>query len=68
MHTYFDLKSIEIAILAAVLACKASKQDRSVTEAMTNDDVDLASRAQYTIIQMIKNREIEGYGQHKVSF
>ena len=48
-------------ILAAVLACKVSKKDRSVTEAMTTDDVDLASRAQYTAIQTV-----EDYRQHKV--
>ena len=68
MHTYFDLKWIEIVILAAVLACKASKKDRSITEAMMRDDIDLASRAQYTAIQTIKSPEIEGYGQRKVSF
>ena len=61
MHTYFDLQSKEIILLAAVLACKASKKDRSVTEAMTRDDVELVSRAQYIAIQMVKNREIEGY-------
>jgi hypothetical protein len=68
MHTYFDLQSIEIILLAAVLVCKVSNKDRSVTEAMTNNDVDLVSRAQYIAIQTIKNREIEGYGQHEVSF
>ena len=51
--------------LAAVLVCKPSKKDHSVIEAMMHDDVDLASRAQYTAIQTIKIREIEG---HKVSF
>ena len=35
---------------------------------MTNDDIDLISRAQYIAIQTIKNREIKGYGQHEVSF
>jgi hypothetical protein len=65
MHSYFDLHSIEIVLLAAVLACKAPKKDRSVTEATTNDDVE---RAQYIAIQTIKNRQIEGYGQHEVSF
>ena len=48
--------------------CKASKKDRSVTEAMTNNDIGLVSRAQYIAIQMIKNRKIEGYRQDEVSF
>ena len=48
-------------------ACKVSK-DRFIREAMMHDDVDLASRAQYAAIQMIKNPEIEGHGQHKVRF
>ena len=65
MHTYFDLLSIEIILLAAVLVCKAPKKDR---EGMTTDDVDRVSRAQYIAIQTIKNRELEGYGQHEVSF
>ena len=68
MHTYFDLQSKEIILLAAVLACKVSKKDRSVTEAMTSDDVVPVSRAQYIAIQMVKNREIEGYGQREASF
>ena len=51
-----------------MLACKASKKDRSITEAMTHDDIDLASCTQYTAIQMIKNPEIEGYEQRKESF
>ena len=38
------------------------------TEEMMHYDVDLATRAQYTAIQMIKNPEIEGRGQRKVSF
>ena len=67
MHTYFDLLSIEMILLAAVLVCKAPKKDRSITEGMTTNDVDLASRAQYIAIQTIKNREIESYGQHEVS-
>jgi hypothetical protein len=73
MHTYFDLHNIEIVLLAAVLACiisakeSLSKKDRSVTEAMTSDDVKLVSCAQYIAVQMVKNREIEGYGQHEVS-
>ena len=54
MRTYFDLQRIEIVILAAVLACKVSKKDRSVTEAMMHDDVSLASRTQYTAIQTKK--------------
>ena len=48
--------------------CKVSNEDRSVTEAMTKDDVDQVSRAQYIAIQTIKNRETEGYGQREVSF
>ena len=52
-------------LLAAVLACKASRKDRSITEAMMRDDIDLASRAQYTAIQTIKNPEIEGYRQRR---
>lgn len=52
-----------IEILAAVLACKASKKDRSVTVAMTHDDVGPGSRGQYTAIQMIENSKTEGYGQ-----
>ena len=68
MHTYFDLLSIEIILLAAVLVCKAPNKDRSITEGMTTDDVDLVSRAPYIAIQTIKNREIEGCGQHEVSF
>ena len=67
MHTYFYLLSIEIILLAAVLVCKAPK-DRSITVGMTTDDVDRVSRAQYIAIQTIKNRELEGYGQHEVSF
>jgi homoserine kinase len=68
MRTSFDLQNIENILLAAVLVCKVSNKDRSVTEAMTKDDVDLVSRAQYIAIQTIKNRETEGYGQHEVSF
>jgi hypothetical protein len=68
MHTYFDLYSIEIVFLAAVVVYKVSNRDRSVTEAMTNNDVHLVSRAQYIVIQTIKNREIEGYKQREVSF
>ena len=49
-----------------MLVCKASKKDHSVTEAMTNDDVGLVSRAQYRAIQAIRNREIEGYRQDEV--
>ena len=30
--------------------CKESKKDHSITEAMTNDDVDLVSGAQYIAI------------------
>ena len=67
MHTYFDLKCIEIALLAAVLVCKASNKHRSVTEGMTNDD-GLISRALYIAIQTIKNCKIEGYGRVEVSF
>ena len=63
--TYNELKLM--MILAVVLVCKASKKDPSVAEAKTSDD-DLASYAQYRAIQMIKNQEIEGYGQHKVNF
>ena len=48
--------------------CKASKKDRSVTEAMTNNDVGQVSRAQYIAIQTIKNRKKEGYRQDEVSF
>ena len=44
-----------IITLAAVLVYKASKKDRSVTEAMTNDDIDLVSHTQYIAIQRIKN-------------
>ena len=44
--------------VAAVLACKASKKDHFVTEAMTSDDVELVSRAQYIAIQMVKNRDL----------
>ena len=45
--------------VAAVLACKASKKDHFVTEAMTSDDVELVSRAQNTIaIQTVKNRDL----------
>jgi hypothetical protein len=54
MHTYFDLLSIEIILLAAVLVCKASKKDRSVTEAMTDDDVDLVSRTQYKRSKIVR--------------
>ena len=68
MHTYFDLQWIEIVLLAAVLVRKVSKKDRSVTEVMTNDDVDLVSLAQYIAIQVIKNREIKGYRQDEVNF
>ena len=45
-----------------------SVKDRSVTEAMTNYDVGLVSRAQYTAIQTIKNYKIEGYRQDEVRF
>ena len=44
--------------VAAVLACKASKKDHFVTEAMTSDDVKLVSRAQYIAIQTVKNRDL----------
>jgi hypothetical protein len=43
--------------------CKVSNKDRSVTEAMTKDDVDQVS--QYIAIQTIKNRETEGYGREE---
>ena len=46
MHIYFDLQSIEIALLAAVLVYKASMKHHSVTEAMMNDDISLVSHAQ----------------------
>ena len=68
MHTYFDLQCIEIALLAAVLVCKASNKHHSATEGMTNDDVGLVSRALYIAIQAIKNCKIEGYGRVEVSF
>ena len=68
MHTYFDLQCIEIALLAAVLVCKASNKPRFVTEAMTNDDVGLVSRALCIAIQTIKKCMIEGYGRVEVSF
>ena len=56
MHTYmyFDLQWIEIALLAAVLVCKAWNKHRSVTENMTKDDVGLVSRVLYIEIQTIK--------------
>ena len=68
--TYFDLRSKEIILLAVVLACKASKKDRSVTEAMTSDDIWnlYVSCSQYIAIQTVKNREIEGYGKYEASF
>ena len=44
--------------VAAVLACKASKKDHFVTEAMTSDDVELVSCAQYIAIQTVKNRDL----------
>ena len=61
MHTYFDLQWI---LLAAVLVCKVSKKDRSVA-AVTNDDVDPVSRAQYIAVETIK---IKGYGHDMLSF
>jgi hypothetical protein len=59
MHTYFDQQSIILANrpeLGGTLTIfdrlsKASKKDCSVTEAMTDNDVDLVSRAQYKAIQ-----------------
>lgn len=42
-----------------MFACKESKKDCSVTEDMTNDDVDMASCTQYIAIHTIENREIE---------
>jgi hypothetical protein len=68
MHIYFDIHSIDIVLLAAVLACKVPKKDGSIREAMTSDDVELVSHAQYIAIQTVKNRKIKGYGQHEVSF
>ena len=61
MHIYFDLQLIEIAFLAAVVVCKASKKHRSVTESMTNDDVGLISRAQCIsiTIQMIRSKAMD---------
>ena len=65
MHTYFDLHSKEIVFLAAVVVYKVRPLR---TEAMTNNDIHLVSRAQYIVIQTIKNRETEGYKQREVSF
>jgi hypothetical protein len=45
----FDLHRIEIVLLAAVIVCRVSNKDRSVSGAMTNNDVHLVSRAQYTV-------------------
>ena len=67
MHTYFDLHR-NSDISCSIIACKASRKDHSVTGALMHDDVDLALHGQYTAIQIIKNPEIKGYGQHKVSF
>ena len=44
------------------------KKDRSITEAMMNDDIVKISCAQYIAIYVIKNRKIEGYRQDEVSF
>ena len=57
------MKTSSHKYVAAMLTpmCKAWKKDRSLTEAMTNDDVELISHAPYIAIQVIKNREIEGY-------
>ena len=57
-----------VALLVAVMVCKASNKHRSVTEGMTNNDVGLVSRALYIVIQTIKNRWIEGYGRVELSF
>ena len=67
MHAHLFLRIMN-HFLAVVLACKASNKDRSVTEAMTNYDLGLVSRAQYIAIQTIKNYKIEGYRQDEVSF
>jgi hypothetical protein len=58
-------------LFAAVIVCEVLinlNKYRSVTEAMMNNDVRLVSRVQYTAIETIKNREIEGYEQNEVSF
>ena len=67
MHTYFDQQQTEIVILAAVVAYKAQKKDRSVTEGMTQHDVGLTSRAPYIAMQIYKNPALGRFGEHKTS-
>ena len=54
-------------ILAAVVAYKAPENDHSVTEGMTQHDIDLTSRAQYTALQINKNSAFGRFGENKAS-
>ena len=56
-----------MVILVTVVAYKAPERDRSVTEGMTQHDVDLTSRAQYIIAMQIKNSAVGRFGEHKAS-
>ena len=65
-HLFLPLMNRNITFSSSISV--QSVKDRSVTEAMTNYDVGLVSRAQYIAIQTIKNCKIEGYRQDEVSF